>query len=43
MISRGSNGQSGASNSQGPAGAQHGDWQLRELLDSQPNQWRDGQ
>ncbi len=33
----------GASNSQGPDKIQGTDWELKELLASQPNQFRDGQ
>jgi hypothetical protein len=33
----------GTSNSQGPATAGNTDWELKIVLDNQPNQFRDGQ
>ena len=42
-TSRGNSHANGASSSQGPAMAGNVNWELKLVLDSQPNQFRDGQ
>jgi hypothetical protein len=42
-MSKGNGNSHGASNSQGPAIAGNANWELKLVLDSQPNQFRDGQ
>jgi hypothetical protein len=43
MDAKGNSFANGASNSQGPAMAGNMNWEQKMVLDSQPNQFRDGQ